>query len=482
VIVVIHMKPLKKINRFAFVATTALGSQLVGLPLHAALSEEQEQALINRVNQLEQQVKVLQRNREVEKEISDEKSKTATTVSLGVSGLVVKSGDTNFVMNLHGYAQTDARFYEGQKSAADTFLVRRVRPILEGTVYEKYNYRLMLDIPSGSVTGSTTNNVNLLDDAYVNVKLWNEAQIQIGKYKSPVGLERLKSTSELAFVETGFATQLTPNYDLGVMVHNDLFNSRIGYGAGIFTGAADGKSQDFDADSGKDYVGRLFFQPFLQTSNDYLKHIGFGAGGSIGSHTGGPAPSYTTPGQQTIYSYSTNLAAAGILYRIDPQAFYYVGPFGINAEYILSSQEYATKGLAASVPKRQRLNNQAWQVEGSWFVTGEENSFKGSGQQRVVPLRRFGLGADSGWGAFELVGRVQQLTLDNKSFDYAGFTGSGSVHQATSWGVGINWYLNPSLKFNLNYESTTFNQRSAVSGTASYKPEHVILTRAQLSF
>ena len=354
------MKRNRKLRRFALIAITTLGAQLFTYPLQAALTEEQEQALINRINQLEQQVKILQRNREVDQEISTEKAKSVPTVSLGAGGLSVRSGDTNFVMNIHGYAQADARFYFGQKSSVDNFLLRRVRPIIDGTIYKDFNYRLMLDLASGSITGSTANNVNILDDAYVNAKLWDEAQIQIGKYKSPVGLERLKTTSELAFVETGFATELTPNYDLGVLVHNDLFNSRIGYAAGIFTGAADGKSQDFDSDSGKDLVGKLFFQPFLQSKDSYLKHLGFGVGGSIGSHTGGSLAGYTTPGQQSIYAYNTtNISAGGISYRIDPQAYYYVGPFGIAAEYILSSQQYNVKP-SGIIPTRQRLNNTAW--------------------------------------------------------------------------------------------------------------------------
>ena len=42
----------------------------------------------------------------------------------------------------------DGRFYGDGGTAHDTFLLRRVRPIIEGTVFEKYDYRVMLDFGS----------------------------------------------------------------------------------------------------------------------------------------------------------------------------------------------------------------------------------------------------------------------------------------------------------------------------------------------
>ena len=459
---------------------------------HAGLSEEQVQALIQRVNELEQKVKILERNKEVKEEIDTEKSKTQPTVSIGVGGLQVRSGDSNFVMNVHGYAQADGRFYFGHKApgTSDNFLLRRVRPIIEGTVWKDYNYRVMLDLPSGSYGSNSSNNVAILDDAYVNAHFWNEAQFQIGKYKLPVGLERLKSTAELGFIETGYATQLTPNYDVGAMVHNDVFTSRLGYAAGIFTGAADGASQDTGLGSGKDVVGRIFVQPFLNESNSVLQHLGFGVGGTYGTHTGNALPKFTSIGQQALFSYSTNLASAGPQYRIDPQAYYYYGPFGLNAEYILSAQKFAN--AAAGLPPNVRFKNAAWQLEGSYFLTGEENSFRYTSSQHLDPIRRFGVLDGTGWGALELLARIQQLKLDNKIFDADTLSGgtlktpygsSTSVtDEATSWGLGLNWYLNANIKLSLDYENTTFRQRFAVPGSVGYKPEHALFTQAQFSF
>ena len=258
----------------------------------------------------------------------------------------------------------------------------------EGTVYQYFDYRLDARFRlSGDGNNSTSGNNALLDDAYVNARPWSELQVQAGKYKSPIGLERLESTAELMFIETGFATELTPNYDVGFQLHNNLFNSPLAYAVGVFNGATDGGSDDADSDEGKDAVARLFAQPFLRTDIDYLRKLGFGVAGSVGDHTGA-LPSYKTPGQQTFFSYSSaagnTVSADGEQFRVDPQLYYYCGPFGVQGEYVLSSQK--VKSSTAGVHD-VRLNNRAWQIEASYFLTGEENTFKPSSLIRLAPFR-----------------------------------------------------------------------------------------------
>ena len=429
-----------------------------------------------RIDELDQKVKVLERKREVEQEADTEKQKSLPTVSLGSNGLVVRSGDSNFLMNIHGYVQADGRFYVNDHNVAnDTFLLRRVRPIIEGTVFDRFDYRFMPDFGSGTASSSTSANNAMLDDAYLNARFWQEAQLQAGKFKSPVGLERLQSTAELLFIENGFATQLTPNYDLGVEIHNRLFNSPINYAIGVFNGAIDGGSTDMDTtDEGKDLAGRIFFQPFLRSDHEALNKLGFGVGGSVGHHEG-PLPSYKTPGQQTFFSYATGVSADGQQYRIDPQFFYYWGPFGLLGEYILSSQSVR----AASTANAQRLDNTAWQLEASYFLTGDNNSFRSTSRNAFRPEHPFNFG-NGGWGAFEFVARVQQLSLDHDAFPV--YANSRSAHEATSWGVGLNWYLNSNVRFYLDFESTHFEDGSKAATSVTAQDERVLLGRVQFSF
>jgi phosphate-selective porin OprO/OprP len=416
--------------------------------------------------------------REVEREPASERAAALPLVSLGLNGLIVRSADSNFLMNIHGYAQADARFYvQDHNPANDTFLLRRVRPIIEGSIYNRFDYRLMADFGSGDVSSSTPGNNAILNDAYVNGRFLQNLQVQVGKYKSPVGLERLQSTAELLFIENGFATQLTPNYDLGAEVHNSLFNSPISYAIGIFNGAADAASSDADTtDEGKDVAGRLFFQPFLRSGNEPLRGLGFGVGGSVGHHEG-PLPSYKTPGQQAFFSYASGVSAFGQQYRIDPQLFYYWGSFGILGEYILSSQK--AKSTIPGTLQSPRFNNTAWQIEASYFLTGDQNSFRASSRDALRPAHPFTF-AGEGWGAVEFVARIQQLSLDRDAFPR--YVSKTSAREETAWGVGLNWYLNSNLRLYLDYEQTRFDGGSKDAGSVTAHDEHVVLGRVQFGF
>src|SRR5260370_33894585 len=114
----------KLINRWAAVA--ALISALVYVPNGRAqdASKEDINKLLQRIGELEQKVKVLERNREVDQDIAAEKAKTTPTVSLGAAGLVIRAADSNFVMNVHGYLQADGRFFlNDRETANDSFVL-----------------------------------------------------------------------------------------------------------------------------------------------------------------------------------------------------------------------------------------------------------------------------------------------------------------------------------------------------------------------
>jgi phosphate-selective porin OprO/OprP len=465
--------------------TTLIILQFLAANVRAAeIPDDKLDALLKRINELEQKVDALEKKNAAmqtkattnqnDNTGASETVKSQPTVSLGMNGLLVRSEDSNFVFNLHGFSQADARFYFGDKTVPDTFLLRRVRPIFEGTVYNMFDYRLQLDFAS-DVTSPGTNNDGFVTDAYVNAKPLTNLQVQVGKYKPPVGLEREQSTANLQFVETGLPTQFTPNYDLGAMIHNGLFSQPIDYAIGIFNGVADGGSDDIESqDEGKELVGRLFFQPFLRTDLTPLRGLGFGAGASYG-YRSGAARSYTTQGQQTFFSYGNATSAvtySGEQYRIDPQGYYYWGPFGVYGEYVIDSQ--SLRDVTGTVITTRRFNNTAWQVIGSYVVTGENDSFN-----PIMPQNPVGI-QNSGWGAVELVARIGQMTMDNGLFPM--FASTTSAREQTSWGTGVNWHLNRNVKLQLDYESTTFRNGISLAGSATARPEHVILSRVQFNF
>jgi len=415
-------------------------------------------------------VRILERKDELEKDEAAEKSKSSPRISIDAGGFSASSADTNFVLKLRGGFQTDARFYPGDETPAkDTFLFRRVRPIVEGTVYEKFDYRLMLDFASG-VSSSTLNNGNLVD-AYVNYRILPELQLQAGKFKEPVGLERLQSWQNLLFAERGLPTQLVPNRDVG----SGLFQ----YAAGVFNGTEDGGSSDFDTDSDKDAAARLLAHPFKTTGLGALEGLGLGVSGTWGQHQGA-LRNYSTPGQQQIFTYVTgpgtnaarpNVTADGTLWRVSPQAYYYWGPFGLFGEYVVASHDLRRD--AGGRPLRRTVQNTAWQVAASWLLTGEQNSFR-----PVAPRSNLDP-SKGGWGSLELAARVGELDLDDDLFPlYANPATSASG--LFSWGVGLNWKLHRNIKLSLDYERTRLD--AAKGAKLPFEEESVIFSRVQFAF
>jgi phosphate-selective porin OprO/OprP len=451
----------------------AIGTVAAVIFFTSASSRAQED-LKGRVEQLEQELKVLKRQLELDKESSTEKAKTGSTVSIGAGGFSARSADTNFVMKIRGYIQADARFYPDDNpngTGNDTFLLRRVRPIIEGTVYDKFDYKLMLDF--GSNFSLSSANDPFVQDAYVNARFKPWFQVQAGKFKEPVDLERLQSGANLLFVERGYPTVLAPNRDVGVQIQGEVLDGTLSYAVGAFNGVGNNASGDFEtSDDEKDIAGRIFSTPFKNSKNEALRGIGFGVGASYGNQEGALG-TLRSPGQQAIFSYtgaSTNgVVADGKHFRIAPQAYYYYGPFGIFGEYILSAQNvrrtFAPFGQTVA-------RNSAWMIAGSYFLTGEENSFKA-----VTPKNPFNP-SEGGWGAFELAARVQQLDIDDDLFPNFASRAS-AVAGATSWGVGVNWHLNKNFKINLDYEQTDF--KGGTTPLLSHG-EKVVLTRAQISF
>ena len=124
-------------------------------------------------------------------------------------------------------------------------------------------------------------------DAYANYRYAPEWQVQVGKFKGPVGLEALQSDPSLWFNERSLVTDLVPNRDLGIELHGDILGGRISYALGVFNGGTDysGTTVNSSFQDDKAFEGRVFFQPWKTTDNKALRGLGFGVGGTyMGNH------------------------------------------------------------------------------------------------------------------------------------------------------------------------------------------------------
>ena len=421
------------------------------------------QQLLKRIEELDQKVKVLERKRELDAEAAAEKFRTAASLSVGASGFSWRSADTNFLFRIRGNVQADGRFFldDPDGTINDTFLLRRVRPSFEGTLWGKYDFRIMPDFAPNNTT---------LMDAYADLRFSPYFGVLAGKTKSPFGLERLVSQTSLLFVERGLPTHLGPNRDVGIQVHGSLLDERLDYAVAVLNGTADNGSSVTDLDDDKEFAVRLFGHPFRHSEKSLLRGLGVGVAGTYGDKSGMVPANYATVNQQTFFSYNAGVINDGLHWRLGPQAYYYSGPFGLLTEYTISSQE-----LFAPAAGTQEIRNTAWQVAVSYVLTGESASYRS-----VTPSKNFDLAAGT-WGAFEIAARYGELDIDNDAFPiYA--NSANSATKARSAGVGFNWYLNRNVKAVVNYNWTGFGGSVTNPTRVASKDEHAIFTRVQLDF
>lgn len=405
---------------------------------------------------LEERVRILERRLEA----TTAQSKAAPSINanpFSPDGFGLRSADGAFRLRIGGAVQADDRaFLTTAAQGADQFLIRRARLYLEGVVQKYVEFRVLPDFAAGQP---------LLEEAYVDLDYTKAFRVQAGKFKSPLGLERLQAEVNTLFIERGLTADLEPNRDTGVQIHGELLGRALTYQAALVNGAPDGAVFEGDTENNKDFVGRLFVRPFKASGSPMWEELGLGVGGSVGRQQDGGAGSlatYATETQRTFFTYANPVVSAGARRRLAPQAYWYPANFSLMGEFVAAQHTPRSGGVT------QTLTHRAYQVAGSWVLTGEKTSYNG-----LRPRRNFEPGS-GGMGAWELAARYSALEVDGASFPlYA--SAAASARRADAVTGGLNWYLNPSTRVAVNYTRTVF-----AGGPRS--TEEAVFSRLQVSF
>ena len=383
-------------------------------------------------------------------------------VVAGQDGIAIESGNGEYRLQIGLLVQADGRFVTEDDSQAihDTFASRRLRPYLRGRILRRFEFYLNPDFAGNTL---------VVQDAYFDTVFSPAFRIRTGKGKTPFGMERLHSASNLLFMDRALPTALAPNRDLGVQVLGDVRGGVVSYLAGVMNGVADGGSVDLDTNDGKDVSARVIVRPFTRSVASPLRGFGVAVSGSTGEQKSAAAlPSLRTQTiQQPYFSYATGAIANGRRNRYSPQAFFFRGPFGGWVEYV------HTEVPVTRADVTEDIEHKAWQVAASWVLTGEVATDAGAG---VRPRAIFDPSTGH-WGAFQVAARVHELEIDQRAFDL-GFAAAGASQKAQAWTVGLNWMLTGNVKYTLNVERTVFDENRAGARPA----ENGIAFRTQLNF
>ena len=439
----------------------------LGVAMSSAVVRAQapaQQSTDQRVEELEKKVDELEKEVKADQTV-DSGQNAAVTTADPVNGFVIKSKDGNFVLHIGADVQIDNHTYFGSGSSGDTdsIVLRRVRPTLYGTVYKYVDYFIRPDFGGGTTA---------IYEAYVQVNYIPWFQVRAGKFKPPVGLERLQGDDDTNFVERGLPTLLVPQRDIGYQIGADLFKRRLSYQVGVFNGVPDSSiGTDTAVSNHRDYAARLFLTPFRPDEHNPLQGLGFGFAATGGNTDGEALPSFKTFGQNSFLTFASGVTPAGHRTRLAPQGYYYVGPFGLFFDYGLNEEGFQ-KGTV-----RREIAFRAYQVQASYILTGERKSF-GS----PTPKRNFDPLHHGGWGAVELAVRLGDFEAENGLYTYGLASSATTPRHLHEYVGGVNWYLNRLFRITGDYGNTSFGGGGTASTGGNRPVEKVFTLRFQINF
>jgi phosphate-selective porin OprO/OprP len=419
----------------------------------------------------------------LEKQIAAQ-AKAPSGASADEKGFAIRSADGAYALKFHSLLQIDSRWF--LKNAAlsdksDTFLIRRFRPAMDGTLLGIVNFKFTPDFAGGSAA---------VFDAFADIGPFPWLHLIVGKFKSPLGLERLQSDADLAILERALDQNLTPQRDIGAALWGEILGGFVTYHAGIYNGNVDGTNTDVDSNHAKDFVGRLLVQPFklegLSFAGDLGVHFAASTGNRLGLTSATQLPSYKSGGQNTIFAYNTSSGDLKTPFahlrqtRLNPGLFYYYGPLGVLGEFVWSKQGIQMGNTITS------LKHKAAHATAS-FVIGGRNGYNGATPNQNLDLKK------GTWGALEIAARWNYLKMDGATFgDLADATvpvfsdPTKNVSKAQGFAGGVNYLASRAVKLAVDFEQTRFTgggqlaaDKKSVMNRAT---ENVIIGRLQLNF
>jgi phosphate-selective porin OprO and OprP len=266
---------------------------LIAQPLHAESSSETA-----RIEKLERAVELLEKqNAELRAEVNSLKTRHAAYPPEGklkkrvtydgktyVEKAVVEEAKTPIYVQqrgpelklvLGGFIQAnfedgDVSAFEGrfgQTAIKDRFRLRRARINLTGDFAEQFDFKMEGDF--GQSDGTSGNRTAFsATDIWVNWHQFPAAQVKVGQYKAPFGLEQLTPDTTLLTIERTLPTgAITPDRQIGVELWGKPFTNiwpeqkdLLTYYAGIFNG--NGRNITVNDNNNFMFAGRLELQPF----------------------------------------------------------------------------------------------------------------------------------------------------------------------------------------------------------------------------
>ena len=329
------------------------------------------QTVDQRLEELDQKIRILDRKSEIDKEAAAEKAKTAGQVAAGKDGfsLQVRRRQLRAQAARLRCSSTAASSQSDDAAAGDRHVPAAPRAARSS--------RARSSRSSTSASCRTSARARPCSTTPTSRRASSRRfRVRAGKFKPPVGLERLQSATDILFVERALPTNLVPNRDLGVQLSGDLAARASQLRGGRLQRRA-GRRQRRRRHQRRQGRRGARLLPAVRAPDRTAQATSASAsrpatGDQAGTLTAPGLPAFRTPGQQTFFSLPHgrdrrrhHRRRRRPRNRLSPQAYFYSGPFGLLAEYV-----YLEAGGAARAVAERRAHQPAWQAAGSWVIAG----------------------------------------------------------------------------------------------------------------
>jgi len=380
-----------------------------------AALKAQVEALMGRLDDLEQRTEA-QSGVNIDAAQAIESIVTTSPKVETKGGIKVTSPDKNFEFSLGGRIHFDSyAFDEDIASATNTTEFRRARLTLAGKAYG-WEYKMEQDFAAGT-------NLDGLRDLYIAKPFGAGNRLTIGQFKPYRSMEELTSSNEILMMERPFSS--ASGLFNGRQFQQGLGFQKAGpaYTAGI--SVFNLRSTSGTRNEGTGAAGRFTWAPVNSETSTF--HLG--AWGSVEdtakatpnlvaavNYAGRRGPSLTiatTPGISGDSVTALGLEAAGSF-----------GPLFLQSEYT-RSRFGQTTGPSQDVD--------SYYVQGSWLLNGGHKAYKAANGVFTSPKVE-------AKGLWEITTRYDTIENNDRA-----------NHEASTWLLGLNYYVNANLRFMFNY-------------------------------
>ncbi|MFV3130682.1 porin [Niveispirillum sp. KHB5.9] len=373
----------------------------------------------------------------------------------------VVTADKAFDAAIRARVHMDYGFGNGGKNftadGTDGFGVRRAFLGVAGKVFTDWTYEVTANFASNRGGGAQIQAANI---GYTGIPGWT---IVAGVMQPKFTLDDSTSSNDIAFMERA------PIGNVVVGIGGSDSRTAVGvtnkgtshFVAAYVTGSATNNvsgAAATDFDDQVNLLGRAAYA-FWQ-ANEGSAGIGVSgvyqaspqalsrpqtAGTAITTISFGDRPGLRIGSRDTSYRL-TNVTVN----QID-SAYAYGADLGVNfksfwaaAEYYNFGAEYSDRTATNAVQTLADPEFSGYYVSAGYVLTGERRNYNIGEWTGVKPSWPVG---QNGFGAWEVAARYSQIDL----IDRAAGINTGTAGKETNWTLGLNWYVNPAIRFMVNH-------------------------------